>query len=171
TTNSPYALQVLSDGAMRFAMNRGVGNGGTGAAWTNATRLPLGRWRHVAVSYDGAAVRFFVNGILDSTTGARDLRFGVINEPLTLGADLVGGAKYFAGAMRDARVYGRGLSRVEIAAIVSTSARVAAQRTGDAEFTLSWPMEQVGWRLLRSADSANWQPVANSETTNNVALP
>jgi hypothetical protein len=175
TTNSPYALQILSDGSLRFTINRGSVNGGTGpAAWTNLTKLVLNRSQHVCAAYDGVSVQFFVNGVPDGIFAAKDLRFGVVNEPLTLGADLVGGAKYFVGTMRDARVYGRGLGQAEIAAVVSQSAIVTAQRTSDSELTLSWPAEQLGWKLLRGSDASNangWTAIPNSQDTNSIAVP
>jgi hypothetical protein len=76
--------------------------------------------------------------------------------------------------MRDARVYGRGLGQAEIAAVVSQSAMVTAQRTSDYELTLSWPAEQLGWKLLRGSDASNasgWAPIPNSDETNSIAVP
>ncbi len=40
-------------------------------AFTSATRLVLGRWHHVAASYDGAVVRLYIDGRLDAQYATR----------------------------------------------------------------------------------------------------
>ncbi len=120
---SPWAMQVWSDGALRFAANQFAPPNGSGTGtWNSSTKMSAGQWHHVAVTYDGAAVRFYINGALDANQPPAALRFGVVNEPLILGADFPGGDEYFRGAIRDARVYGRALSREEIWALITTNA-------------------------------------------------
>jgi len=112
---SPYAMQIWGNGALRFTANWGMPAGGIGeGSWNSKMRLSLGQWTHVAVTYDGDRVRFYLNGRLDSNQPQAALRFGVTNEPLVIGADLPGGDEFFHGIIRDARVYGRALSQEEI---------------------------------------------------------
>ena len=175
TTNSPYALQLSADGSLHFIANRGpqLANNVTGA-WNSSAKLLSNRWYHVAVTADSTNIQFFINGISDSRSSTTNLRFGVANESLTLGADLVGGAKYFTGSMRDARVYGRALDAAEIAAIVSQSALLTATQSTASEFTLTWPIEQLGWRLLQTTDpstATSWQPIPDSAGTNQFTIP
>ena len=76
-----------------------------------STVLATNEWIHVALSYDGAEARIFVNGELDVsmvvsgeiTQTDNEIRIGR-GEP----------AGYFAGMIDDTRVYNRGLTQEEI---------------------------------------------------------
>src|SRR5262249_39696539 len=57
----------------------------------------------------------------DSNQPAVALRFGSVNESMTLGVDFAGGDEYFGGTIRDARVYGRALTGAEITALASVN--------------------------------------------------
>ncbi len=114
---APYAMQTWSDGSIRFTANWGGPGGGVGGgSWNSNAKLATNQWYHVAVTYDGAAIRFYTNGVLDSAQPAT-LHFGVVNESMTIGADLPGGDEYFNGTIRDVRVYGRALLPSEISLI------------------------------------------------------
>ena len=118
TNTSPYALQLWGDGALRFTANFGPPGGAVGGgSWNSNAKLVTNQWQHVAVTYDGATVRFYINGVLDANPPAAQLRFGVVDEPLTIGADLPGGDEFFKGTIRNARVHGRALSAAEILAL------------------------------------------------------
>lgn len=111
----PYAMQIWHDGSLRFSANWGSPGGAVGSGlWNSNFKMLTNQWYHVAITYDGATIRFYTNGVLDSYQPTATLHFGVVNESLTLGADLPGGDEYFSGTIRDARVYGRALSTVEI---------------------------------------------------------
>lgn len=126
TNTGPYSMQLWSDGSLRFTANWGNPPGAFGeGSWNSTTKLSLGKWHHVAVTYDGHYLRFYIDGMLDPNEPAVQLRFGVVNEPLTLGADLPGGDEYFRGAMRDARVYGRALTQGELLALENFPVRLA----------------------------------------------
>jgi len=115
TNVSPYALQTWHDGSLRFTVNFGNPGGGVGAgSWNSNAKLSVNQWCHVAVTYDGLAVRFYTNGVLDSVQPAGGMHFGVANESTTIGADLPGGDEFFNGTIRDVRVYGRALTAAEI---------------------------------------------------------
>lgn len=121
TNAEPYALQLWHDGSLRFTANWGSPGGAVGVgSWNSTLQLTTNRWYHVAVTYDGATLRFYLNGQLDSYQPAVALRFGVVNEPLILGADFPGTVEYFQGTLRDARVYGRALSGGEIQALAQS---------------------------------------------------
>ena len=121
TNTGPYAMQTWHDGSLRFSANWGLPGGSVGSgAWNSTTKMVTNQWYHVAVTYDGATVRFYINGQLDANQPTVALRFGVVNEPLILGADLPGSDEYFKGTLRDARVYGRALSGGEIQAMAQS---------------------------------------------------
>ncbi len=118
TNFSPYALQTWHDGSLRFTANWNSPPGGVGGnSWNSSVKLTIGQWQHVAVTYDGTHVRFYLNGALDPVQPPATLRFGVTAEPLIIGADFPGGDEFFKGDIRNARVYGRALTAQDLAAI------------------------------------------------------
>jgi hypothetical protein len=76
--------------------------------------VPAGVWTHVAVTFDGSLLRYYVNG---SEVGARahSGSLSATGNPVCLGSYACG-ALYFAGSLDEARVYPRALSAAEIAA-------------------------------------------------------
>jgi PKD repeat protein len=88
--------------------------GGTFAS-TNVygTVLSLNTWSHLAATYDGAAMRFYLNGVQVSSrpqTGAIATSAGA----LSLGGDA--GGQYWAGLIDEVRIYNRALNQTEIGA-------------------------------------------------------
>ncbi|MBX3219030.1 MAG: LamG domain-containing protein [Labilithrix sp.] len=92
----------------------------TGARDFGAT-IQLNRWTHLAVTYDGASLRTFVDGKLSSTnaisgpaSNAHPIRLGskAKMKPPEEERD-----KPFNGAMDEVRVYDRALSVAEVAAL------------------------------------------------------
>ena len=162
----------------------------TGGA-VDTAKLVTNQWQHVAVTYNGATVRFYINGVLDANQPAATLRFGVVNEPLTIGADLPGGDEFFKGTIRSARVYGRALSGREILAIqneppilatVSNAVIVAGQNliiTSTATDP-NVPPQTLNYSLLSAPSGASlnptnglltWRPViAQAPSTNPITL-
>jgi PKD repeat protein len=80
------------------------------------TGLPLNTWTHLAGTYDGTTMRFYVNGVQVSSraqTGAITPTTG----PLTIGGDGVthdAGPQFWSGLIDEVRIYNRGLSASEI---------------------------------------------------------
>jgi hypothetical protein len=74
--------------------------------------LPSQTWSHIATTYDGARLRFYVNGVLVRTVSIS----GAIvtsTEVLRIGGNSVWG-EYFRGKLDDIRIYRRALSAAEI---------------------------------------------------------
>ncbi len=79
---------------------------------TGAAALGLGTWTHVAGTYDGATLRFYVNGAQVATralTGTLASGTG----PLSIGGNGVWG-EWFSGRIDEVRVYNRVLSAADI---------------------------------------------------------
>jgi GH43 family beta-xylosidase len=194
TNTSPYAMQLWHDGSLRFSANWSSppGSVGTGS-WNSTTKLTTGQWYHVAVTYDGATIRFYINGVLDAYQPAVPLHFGVVNEPLTVGADLPGGDEYFSGTIRDVRVYGRALSGTEINTVAGinhapTLSPVVNRTLGAGQvltvtnaatdsdlppqtFTYSLLTGPAGATVNSSSGVFSWRPqIAQSPSTNPIAL-
>lgn len=105
-----YALYA-TDGASRPPAGY-LNTGASDVAVVAASNLALNTWTHVAVTYDGAAMRIYVNGALvrtTNTTGAIRTSTGAFR----IGGNSVWG-EYFAGTIDEVRVYNRALSASDI---------------------------------------------------------
>jgi hypothetical protein len=156
--------------------------------------MTTNQWYHVAVTYDGANIRFYINAALDASQPAASLRFGVVSESLIIGADFPGGDEYFNGTIRDARVYGRALTAAEIGSIsgfstppvfISAGANLslgAGQylRITNTATEPAAPPQTLSYSLLTGPSNAavesasglfSWRPkVAQAPSTNPIAL-
>jgi hypothetical protein len=75
-------------------------------------RIPLRRWTHLALTYDGSRFRLYVNGTLSTRrAGVGPLRAG--SGSLSIGGGAPVG-RYFKGEIDDVRVYARVLGAKEI---------------------------------------------------------
>ena len=82
-----------------------------------APPIPLNTWTHVAMTYNGAALRLYINGALvDDEPASGALPVAV--QPMTL-ADGAGG---FAGGLDEVRIYRTALSAAAIVADMTTPA-------------------------------------------------
>ena len=108
--NDDYYLMAGSDRGVP-AGGGTIGNGGTKEVYGAAT-LAVNVWTHMAATYDGSALRFYVNGKL---AGSRPERGAIesTSGPLQFGGDSVFG-RYFGGEIDEVRVYDRALSESEI---------------------------------------------------------
>jgi hypothetical protein len=103
-----YALYA-NDNAPRPAATIGV-NGDVSAI--GAAALSLGTWSHVAATYDGTELRFFVNGApVDTRSVAGTLE--PTDGALRIGGNAVWG-EYFSGVIDEVRIYNRALSPADI---------------------------------------------------------
>jgi fibronectin type 3 domain-containing protein len=74
--------------------------------------LPVNSWTHIASTYDGATMRFFVNG----TQVAQRAQTGAVlatASPLRIGGNTIWG-EHFAGDIDEVRIYNRALTAAEI---------------------------------------------------------
>ena len=80
------------------------------------TQFPTdGSWMHAAMTYDGAVLRLYINGVEEDQVAAT-VPILTNDLALTIGAQS-DAQRFFQGAMDDARVYNRALSAEEILAL------------------------------------------------------
>ncbi len=82
------------------------------------TQLPLNVWTHIATTFDGTAVRLYINGVQVASASAS----GTIHtspDQLSIGGNSIWG-EYFQGVIDEVRIYNRGLSAGEIATDMNT---------------------------------------------------
>jgi hypothetical protein len=119
TNDDSYALSVLTvHPQVEFSVNRGSGNPEDGIV-RSTTKLVLGRWYHIAATYDGTQLCIYVNGTLEGCVPyATPIAYdgGV----LELGASsYVGGHLDFVdGRLDDIRIYDYALVSGDIAGFV-----------------------------------------------------
>jgi hypothetical protein len=80
--------------------------------------LPLNAWSHLAVTFDNATLRIFVNGV---QVGTRAVAGPLLTSTGTLriGGNSIWG-EYFAGVIDEVRIYNRALTTTEIQADMNT---------------------------------------------------
>lgn len=114
------------------------GAGGAQGISTTPRVVPLGQWIHVASVYDAGAMRLYVNGVADATTGAGLPAPGVEGNMLRIGRDY--GGNGLQGNIDEPRIYNRGLSAGEIGILrVGQAPPTGLVATpGAGQVTLNW---------------------------------
>jgi hypothetical protein len=83
-----------------------------------AAQLPLAVWTHLAVTFDGASLRLYVDGTLANTTAVSGAMSGS-DGPLRIGGNAVWD-EWFDGLIDELRIYNRALSATEIETDMNT---------------------------------------------------
>ncbi|MFZ0428917.1 MAG: LamG-like jellyroll fold domain-containing protein [Acidobacteriota bacterium] len=105
-----YSVYLTPDGSqLRFRVD--TRNAGGTVSWIGAP-LPSSGWHAFAASFDGHALRLYLDGVLEAT---RPVSVGVVNNPASgfIGT-FMPGLSPFAGSLDDVRVYDVALSDEEI---------------------------------------------------------
>jgi hypothetical protein len=83
-----------------------------------ASVLPVNTWTHLAATYDGTAVKLYVNGV-QAASAAQSGAIAVSNGMLRIGGNSLWG-EYFQGTIDEVRIYNRALAPAEIQADMNT---------------------------------------------------
>ena len=84
-------------------------------------------WSHLALTYDGAKLRLYVNGELVAIEAVENADSGSPG-PLTIGCDALYG-NYFQGRIDELRIYNRALSEIEIRQTAAAALPIAVTET------------------------------------------
>ena len=95
----------------------GIFNGSYGEVFGTANTA-TNTWTYLAVTYDGATLRFFVNGTQTATL-AKTGALKTSTNPLTIGSDAIYG-QYFRGLIDDVRVYNIALTQAQVQSDMGT---------------------------------------------------
>jgi chitodextrinase len=112
-----YSLNASSDAGSLFPAGGGTFSGSGTWIYGNAAS-PVNAWTHVALTYDGAMLRLYVNG----AQVASQARTGSVQTntlPLRIGGNVPYG-EYFQGLIDEVRIYNRALTQAEIQTDMTT---------------------------------------------------
>jgi hypothetical protein len=113
-----YSLYSNSDASRPSTWIR---HGGSERGLNGTAALAVNTWTHLAVTYDGANVRLYVNGAQVASraqTGAINTSTGA----LRIGGNVIWG-EYFSGLIDEVRIYSRALTAAQIQADMTTPVR------------------------------------------------
>ncbi|MCH2170734.1 hypothetical protein MK489_08105 [Myxococcota bacterium] len=90
------------------------------------TRYPTqgDRWMHLAATFDGTAIRMYVNGRLESEEEAKGLKIASNLLPLSVGAQFDGSAS-FQGRLDEVYVFDRALGQEQVTNLMLAGGRIA----------------------------------------------
>jgi fibronectin type 3 domain-containing protein len=118
--------------------------GGTGADVVGSSALPTNTWSHLALTYDNASLRLYVNGIL-ADSQARTGAIATSTNQLQIGGDSIYG-QYFNGIIDDVRIYNSAISAAQIQAdmdqagtgVPTAPTNLIASVTSSTQIDLTW---------------------------------
>ena len=95
-----------------------IGKGNTFFRVIGSTSIPLNQYTHVAMTYDGAVMKLYINGALDGTTSTSGA-MNTNNVRLIIGARDSSGSviQFFNGEIDEVEIFNRALSITEVQAI------------------------------------------------------
>ncbi len=148
-----------------------------------SSALPLNTWSHLASTYDGSALRVYVNGTQvasGTVTGSIEASTG----SLRIGGNSIW-SEYFSGRIDEVRIYNRALSAAQITSDMNAAIGGAADTqapsvpgsftstaVSSSQINLSWAASTdnvavTGYRLERcsGAGCSNFSPLANPTGT------
>ncbi len=120
------ATLVLTDAGNVEAGGRSADSDKYQKTKTGNRPVPVGRWTHVAATFDYAAdrIQIYVNGVL-AASGTVDFSSAATSNTTStcaaIGSDDNGSRRYFDGRLSDVRVYTRALAAAELAALAAAS--------------------------------------------------
>jgi hypothetical protein len=108
-----YALYAHDPDRRPFAPSGAINVGsGPDISANGTSQVQLGLWTHLAATYDGAALRIYVNGVLAGSQAAEG-EIENTDDALRFGGNVVG--EFFSGLIDEIRIYNRALTAHEIA--------------------------------------------------------
>jgi hypothetical protein len=118
TSQYMFLTPSSGSGTLRFAITT---SGGAGEQQLNTTALPIGVWRHLAVTLSGNTGRLYVNGVLVATSGGMTLNPSSFNPAL----NYIGKSQFadplFNGRIDGFHIYNFALSGAQIASLYTNS--------------------------------------------------
>lgn len=180
TTQYMFLTPNSGSGTLRFAITT---NGGGYEQTVETAPLPVGQWRHVAITCDGHAARLYTNGVLAATNPVT-IAPASFNPALNyLGESQYAADPLFGGRLDGLFLYNYALSDTEITRLINNQPPPPVAPTtlstvlSDNMLNFSWPSNYIGCRLQVQTNSldaglgTNWVDVPGADLTNSLVLP
>jgi len=143
-SRSFWGIQLLENGTLRFSATWRDSFTRQGK-WESTRRVTANQWTHIAVSYDGARVVFYIDGQADPVNAQFAFNQGTVrDEALLLGANYPGAEAYFDGLIDEVRLYSRALSQNEIQDLIVVDSRAEAPDPAHGDQRVQTPV--LSWR-------------------------
>jgi hypothetical protein len=180
TTRYMLLTPSSGSGTLRFAIST---NGNvTGAEQILETApLPVGQWRHVAVTRNGNSARLYTNGVL-AVSGSVTIAPANFNPALNfLGDSQYAADPLFNGRLDEVFIYNYALSSAEITRLAANQpppptfpTTMSFSLTANSLW-LSWPANYIGCRLESNAvsvtASGSWFTIPGSASNTQISIP
>ncbi|MGC3961172.1 MAG: RICIN domain-containing protein [Verrucomicrobiota bacterium] len=179
TTQYMFLTPSSGNGTLRFAVTT---NGGGAEQILETSPLPVGQWRHVAVTRNGNIARLYTNGVVAvSRTNLVTITPASFNPALNYLGKSQWPDPLFNGRLDELFIYNYALSDAEITRLATnqppppTASTSLAVSVAGGFLLMSWPTNYLGCRLESNAISltapGSWFAVPGSATTNQLLLP
>ena len=109
-----FAFQLYAGSGSNNRVRFFVGNNNTYQDYTGSLNVPINRWNHITVSYDGTStMRIYVNGVADATASWNGgCVYNASNNLVQVGSVINSG--YFPGSISNLQLYNRELSATDV---------------------------------------------------------
>jgi len=100
---------------------------------TSLSNLSIGKWNHVVGTYNGSALKVYINGTLDNSASASGTPWSNSNR-VVIGADSIAGGStinYFNGTIDEFRIYNYALSPEQIKALYENKTNTIVSQETD----------------------------------------
>ena len=180
TTQYMFLTPSSGSGTFRFTISTN-GNVAGAEQILETAPLPIGQWRHVAVTRNGNTARLYTNGVL-AVSGAVTIAPASFNPVLNyLGDSQYPADPLFNGRLDELFIYNYALSSTEITRLGANQpppptvpTTMAVSVVGDS-LQIGWPSDYVGCRLESNSVSlmatSSWFTVFGSGSSNQISLP
>jgi hypothetical protein len=180
TSQYMFLTPSSGSGTLRFAISTN-GNAAGAEQILETTPLPVGQWRHVAVTRNGNTARLYTNGVL-AVSGTVTIAPASFNPGLNfLGDSLYPADPFFNGRLDEVFIYNYALSSMEITRLTAnqppppTVPTTMSFSLTDSSLLLYWPANYIGCRLESNAVSVTangaWFTVFGSTSNSQISIP
>ena len=131
--HSSYGFGLTGQGAGIQAF---FGTGKNRPTLNKAVKLEAGKWMHVAASYDGVAMKGYIDGKLAAEQKEKFSFKGINDAPVRIGCAKDRARYHFHGAIDEVVIYSRALNEKEIQGVMKGS--LLAPVTPKEKLSLTW---------------------------------
>jgi hypothetical protein len=108
----------------------------------STTLLNTGTWYHLALTYNGSNISFYLNGVLDNSTN----QTGTIKpstNPFLIGSTYSTGGAKFNGSISEVKIWNRALSATEVKALYNSSKPKMTASSIETGLIGYWPLDSA----------------------------